>query len=314
VPTARPLTRPLTRHLPFRAAALARAALLLAGAGAVLQGQTAPAASGRGAASPPAPGAPSTGAPGAGAAVAPAMRDLPLSAAQRQRFVGRYTVVEAAGQPPTPLRVWEEGAVLVAQLRTNDPTRLLYQGAGEFRPAAAPAVRIAFAVEGGRAARLAVVTPEGTMRGTRDPGPPPPDSAAAGALFDELARMDSLLFDATFVACDTTRVNALLAPDVEFYHDLTGFKRGAAVRADFARLARECPRDQGMRRALVPGTLRVYPLKDYGAVQQGIHRFVARGAVAPVVARFVHVWRRDGEGWKVGRVLSYDHRRTPDTP
>jgi hypothetical protein len=295
-----PLTPPFARRPTSRLTVLARAGLLLAGAGAVLQGQPAPPAGAAG------------GAPGG--AAAPAVRDLPLSAAQRQRFVGRYAVVEAEGRPPAPLRVWEEGTTLVAQLRANDPTRLLYQGAGEFRPAAAPAVRIAFTVEGGRAARLAVVTPEGTMRGVRDAAPPPPDSAEAGALFDELARMDSLLFDASFVACDTARVNGLFAPDVEFYHDLTGYKRGAAVRADFARLARECPRDRGMRRELVPGTLRVYPLKDYGAVQQGMHRFVERGAAVPVVARFVHVWRRDGAGWKVGRVLSYDHRRSPGAP
>src|SRR5215472_16317180 len=72
----------------------------------------------------------------------------------------------------------------------------------------------------------------------------------SGPLYDELARMDSLVFDATFVACDTTRAYALFTDDVEFYHDRTGFHKGAEVRADFARLAAQCPRTPGITRRL----------------------------------------------------------------
>ena len=134
------------------------------------------------------------------------------------------------------------------------------------------------------------------------------DPSRSGALYQELARQDSVLFDAAFVTCDAASTNALLADDVEFYHDQTGFHRGAQVRDDFRRLAANCPRGRGVARVLVPGSLRVYPIHDYGAVQTGAHRFVSRGGGAPTLARFVHLWQKRPDGaWRLTRVLSFDH-------
>jgi hypothetical protein len=72
--------------------------------------------------------------------------------------------------------------------------------------------------------------------------------------------------------------------------------------------ARTCPRARGVRRELVPGSLRVYPISGYGAVQTGEHRFVQPGGAPPTTARFVHVWRYDGGAWKASRILSLDHQ------
>jgi ketosteroid isomerase-like protein len=162
---------------------------------------------------------------------------------------------------------------------------------------------------------LAQSSPRTPVRGVRDtslttPPDAAPDSSQSGALFDELARMDSLVFAASYVTCDTARVNALLADDVEFYHDVSGLHRGDQVRADFARLAQNCPFARGVRRELVPGSLHVYPIRGFGAVQTGTHRFIERGATTATTARFVHVWRKDGDGWRVSRVLSLDHHPT----
>jgi hypothetical protein len=41
------------------------------------------------------------------------------------------------------------------------------------------------------------------------------------------------------------KTNAMLADDVESYHDLTGFHIGGQVRADFERLELACPRTKG---------------------------------------------------------------------
>ena len=137
------------------------------------------------------------------------------------------------------------------------------------------------------------------------------DSSRVGPLYDELARVDSALFDAAFVRCDTARVFALMSDDVEFYHDVTGLHRGAEVRADFVRLAANCPRAQGVRREVVPGSLHVYPIAGFGAVQTGVHRFVEK-VVGATTARFVHVWRRGDDGsWQATRILSLDHQRDP---
>jgi Domain of unknown function (DUF4440) len=245
------------------------------------------------------------------------VRGAPLSATARQRFVGRYTIAApAAGQAPTPLRVYEDHGTLLGQLRQNDPSPLLYLGGNAFRVASAPDVTLRFTVAGGRATRVDVVAANGTMHGTRLVERPaatePRDASNSGALFDELARMDSLIFDAAYVVCEPTKTNAFLTDDVEFYHDRSGFHQGAQVRADFDRLAANCPRTQSIARELVPGSLHVYPIADYGAVQTGLHRFVQRGAATVTDARFVHLWRRQADStWKLARVLSFDH--VPDT-
>ena len=133
------------------------------------------------------------------------------------------------------------------------------------------------------------------------------DGVREGALFDELARMDSILFDASFASCDAAKANAIFSDDVEFYHDQAGFSKGEEVREDTRRLTESCPGDKGITRSLVPGSLRVYPIKGYGAVQVGIHRFDERGAATSTLARFVHLWHlTDGE-WRLARVLSLDH-------
>jgi ketosteroid isomerase-like protein len=137
------------------------------------------------------------------------------------------------------------------------------------------------------------------------------DSSTAGPLYDELARMDSLLFNAAFVACDAPQAIAMLADDVEFYHDQTGLESGQQVRETFQRFTQSCPGDRGVIRELVAGSLQVYPIKGYGAIQMGVHRFVERGAPTSTIAKFVHLWHQTEGGWRLARVLSFDHRPAP---
>lgn len=133
----------------------------------------------------------------------------------------------------------------------------------------------------------------------------------AGPLFDELARMDSALFEASFVLCDAARANAIFAEDVEFYHDKDGLSSGEQVRENTRRLTASCPREHGVTRTVVPDSLRVYPVQGYGAVQIGVHRFDERGAATSTLARFVHVWRLQDKTWRLARILSLDHEAVP---
>jgi Domain of unknown function (DUF4440) len=144
-----------------------------------------------------------------------------------------------------------------------------------------------------------------------------PDSVgglSSGALFEELARMDSTLFDASFASCDASRANAIFADDVEFYHDETGFSAGEQVRENTRRLTASCPGARGITRTIVPGSLRVYPIEGYGAVQIGIHRFDERGAATSTLAQFVHLWRFQDGQWRLARVLSFDHHAADARP
>jgi hypothetical protein len=142
------------------------------------------------------------------------------------------------------------------------------------------------------------------------------DGVRSGPLFDELARMDAILFDASFASCDAAKANAIFTDDVEFYHDEAGFSVGEQVRENTRRLTAACPGTRGVTRTVVPGSLRVYPIEGYGAVQMGIHRFDERGAPSSTLARFVHLWRLENGKWRLARVLSLDHHpvdaRKPD--
>ncbi len=65
-----------------------------------------------------------------------------------------------------------------------------------------------------------------------------------------------------------------------------------------------------VQRELVPGSMEVYPLKDYGAVEIGVHRFLHPGTQDHGVvgeAKFIHVWKHEADGWKITRVISYEH-------
>ena len=136
-------------------------------------------------------------------------------------------------------------------------------------------------------------------------------------LAEQIARADAELFDLFFVRpCDEPRFRALLAHDVEFYHDKAGFNVASAE--DFMRIyrqncaARADPAAWRSRRALVPGSVHVDPVPGYGAMQAGEHLFYERsGAGAERLAgraRFAAVWALGADGqWRLSRVLSFAH-------
>jgi len=129
------------------------------------------------------------------------------------------------------------------------------------------------------------------------------ESSRSGKLYEELARMDTELFEAAFITCDAAKFRALFTEDAEFYHDRTGASYGDAVRT-----LRSCPRDNGVTRTLVPSSLEVYPMQGYGAIQIGKHIFAKTGEPGAEAAQFVHLWKREGDKWRLARVLSFDHR------
>jgi hypothetical protein len=66
-----------------------------------------------------------------------------------------------------------------------------------------------------------------------------------------------------------------------------------------------------VKRELVAGSVSVYPLNNYGAIQMGEHRFyvVSNGKEnLAEVAKFVHLWKKENGAWKLARVLSFDHK------
>jgi uncharacterized protein (TIGR02246 family) len=124
-------------------------------------------------------------------------------------------------------------------------------------------------------------------------------------LFKTVQSLDTALFEAVN-HCDMQKVDGYFADDAVFLHDkappLIG--RKAIVESIKNNLCGKVVRE------LVPGTMEVQPLKDYGAVEIGVHRFLHpfsqdHGVVGE--AKFIHLWQLKDGAWRITQVISYDH-------
>ena len=135
------------------------------------------------------------------------------------------------------------------------------------------------------------------------PLPASPDPLAA-----EIAGLDAKVFNA-YNRCDLDIFGSYFDTDVAFYHDTGGatFDRGTVIANTRKYICGK------VRRELLPATLRVYPIKDYGAIEEGEHRFceLASGSCEGI-AKFIIVWARRDGAWRITNVLSYGHRAVTD--
>lgn len=134
-------------------------------------------------------------------------------------------------------------------------------------------------------------------------------------LLSEIEPLDQRIFEAAFLTCDEDALRALLSPDLEFYHDLYGMIAGdleaflvGTLSDCTSRRAGELPY---IERRLVPDSMEVRRVGDWGALQTGQHTFHGRDEQDQDVllerGTFMHVWERSDMGWRIKRVISYDH-------
>lgn len=133
----------------------------------------------------------------------------------------------------------------------------------------------------------------------------PLDKITSQAELDRtITALDAELFDA-YNRCDLDKFGSLIDENIEFFHDKAGntFGRAALVEAIKNNICGKVTRE------LVPGTLKVYPMKDYGALELGVHRFHHPGQVPDTLgeASFIQLWQFKDGAWKITRVISYDH-------
>ena len=124
-------------------------------------------------------------------------------------------------------------------------------------------------------------------------------------LHSAIVAADSALF-AAFNHGDLITLRSFFTRDLEFYQDNEGVENYAQTMRDFDHMFRQ---PASIRRELVPGTLEVDPIKNYGAMEVGRHRFchVENGTDTCGTFAFVHIWRKTKAGWKISRVVSYGH-------
>ena len=157
-----------------------------------------------------------------------------------------------------------------------------------------------------------------TPTATAQTGGPRAGPSQTQELYDEIAAMDLKLFAAVFDTCDTTSLATMVTDDFEFFHDKDGLSSTSG--AQFVKaIEGTCGRqktgeDYRSRRELVTASMQVYPLNNYGAIEIGRHRFYQLLPGEPEklveVSLFTNVWKKDATGWRLARVLSYDHRLT----
>jgi ketosteroid isomerase-like protein len=120
-----------------------------------------------------------------------------------------------------------------------------------------------------------------------------------------ITALDTALFD-SYNRCDLEKFASFIADDVEFYHDQGGVTLGREKLTDSVK-KNICGK---VTRELVPGTLQVYYMKGYGAVEMGVHRFHHPGhedTEGVGEGKFIHLWQYKDGAWKITRVISYDH-------
>lgn len=128
-------------------------------------------------------------------------------------------------------------------------------------------------------------------------------AAAPDQLFKTVQSLDTQLFDA-YNHCDLATLGSLVSEDLEFYHDKTGLAVGRQPFVDAIK-NNICGK---VTRQLVPGTLEVYPIADYGAVEIGVHRFYHPGEPNNIgEAKFIILWHQKDGKWMVTRTISFDH-------
>jgi len=129
--------------------------------------------------------------------------------------------------------------------------------------------------------------------------------ADAAQLRELVAGLDRRMFDA-YNAHDVDGLMAWFSEDLEFYHDNGGLLDFQQVKAGFTSVFAN---NKDIRRELVDGSLEVYPIKGFGAIQIGAHRFchTENGKPDCGTFRFLQIWRFKDGVWKVAREVSYGH-------
>ena len=128
-----------------------------------------------------------------------------------------------------------------------------------------------------------------------------------GYLFNEIKRMDSILFR-TVNTCDTTAYKNYFTKDLEFYHDKGGV---SFYNSEVASIIYRCKAGIKVRRVLIPTSLKVFPIKDYGAIEEAEHTFYftdpGKQEQLAGTFKFIHIWKFENKSWKISRVISYGH-------
>jgi hypothetical protein len=129
-----------------------------------------------------------------------------------------------------------------------------------------------------------------------------PKDMSDAELTATVKRLDAGLFSA-YNNCELEKFGSFFPEHLEFYHDQTG--GGPMTREQLVSAIKQniCGK---VHRDLV--SIEVFPMKNYGALETGVHRFSHPGIDNDQGdAKFVQLWKYEGGRWWLTVVISYDH-------
>ena len=120
-------------------------------------------------------------------------------------------------------------------------------------------------------------------------------------LYSQIDSMDKVFFDA-YNSCDIEKQEAIYSDSIEFFHDKSGLINSKAAIIQGTR-TNICGK---VTRTIVPGSIEVYPINNYGAVEIGFHRFYNNQEpnAASTPSKFIIIWKKEGIYWKITKVVS----------
>jgi ketosteroid isomerase-like protein len=120
-------------------------------------------------------------------------------------------------------------------------------------------------------------------------------------LKEKITQLDSTFF-AAYNNCDMKTQADFYSDTIEFFHDKSGLTTDKQkILADTKKYI--CGK---VSRELIPGSIEVSPLPNYGAVEIGMHQFRNKlePNAQPHPSRFIIIWKQEGENWKITKVIS----------
>ena len=120
-------------------------------------------------------------------------------------------------------------------------------------------------------------------------------------LYDAIVEMDSIYFTA-YNTCDMEKQAEIYSDDLEFYHDKGGL---STSKEDLLESLKNniCGK---VTRELVAGSIEVYPIAGFGAVEIGMHKFHNNQEPDAISkpSKFITIWKQEGDSWLITRVIS----------
>ena len=146
-----------------------------------------------------------------------------------------------------------------------------------------------------------------------------PQSAPSDSTVALILEKDAKFWEA-YNTCDVAKCSQFFTEGVEFYHDKGGITLGLGALMESMKTNLCAGGHPHLRREAVAGTVQVYPMRNgsetYGAIISGEHVFYVIEPEKPERldgrANFVHLWIHTEGGWKMSRVLSFNHHPATD--